>query len=72
MLAIGPSEIAIILAALVIIGSEAWVLILVWQDKKLRVSHKVLWTLGILIFHVFAALYYFFVVYESSSKTEKA
>lgn len=70
MLAIGIPEIAIMLVVLALISFEIRVLVLIWQNKELRISNKILWTLGVLIFHTFAALYYFFAVYKSSSKTE--
>ncbi|MGF7229514.1 MAG: hypothetical protein ACQR33_06075 [Candidatus Saccharibacteria bacterium] len=66
MLALGFPEIVILIVLSAILAFELWMLMAIWQSEKLSGEAKVLWTVAMLVFHPFVALYYYFTFYRDT------
>lgn len=57
----GPGLALVILALLVVLAFELWMLIDVLTYRKVPKQHKLWWVLGMFVIHPFVAIVYFFV-----------
>jgi heme/copper-type cytochrome/quinol oxidase subunit 2 len=66
---IGFPEIAIILIWLAIVGFEVAMIVHALRNKQSSLVKKIAWTIVIIVFNIFGALYYFFTEYRSQKTT---
>lgn len=68
MIGLGITEISILVVVALAFGFSVWMVVEIWRNNQLKRGAKILWTISILVFHIFAAAYYFFAYYNSSQK----